>query len=474
MATAFDSHITWAQLKTALSRRLGDSTKTYWSDPELAVYLTETLRTWGLLTGFWRDTGVFVTAASTPFYDLTTLKNSGGDSILSYTVKDQDTLTIIQYHLLEPSTGNSWTGSEQFVLADITNSMQKRRDQVIAETGCVVARTTGIPITVNSSSKFLADNIIAIRRLAFVTAGGVITPLLPSDILSQRNYASDELYTPGDPYSYSSASARPTEIILVPPPSQPGTLDLVAVQTGIPLNPVVGVLLGLPDDYSWAIKWGTLADLLAKDGPAKDAIRSAYCERRFKLAIELIKIAPVVVNATINGVPLDTDSLTNMDAANSSWQSTTGVPNSIASIRTLVAFSPSPDGIYSTSFDVVSKAPLPVADTDFVQIGREQLDPILDYAEHIALFKSGGEEFRASFKGAENFFNAAIAYNERLASMNSNVLTLMAQSSADTEDRQPRVSGGLGALQGQPVSGGSATLDQNQQQTNPDDGQMGQ
>lgn len=481
MAIVPYQHTTWAQLKTALALRLTDPNNLYWTDGELGLYLTETLRTWNVLTGFYRDTGTLNTTSAVPFYDLTTLTNGDDTPLLSYTATDQTIVKYIQYHLLEPVTGNSWTGSEQFTLSDITNAIQKRLNQLLADTGCVVTRTNNIALAANVPSLFLSDKIIAIRRLAFIDGTvGAVHPLLPTDILSQRNFASENLYTPGDVYTYSSASARPTEIIFVPPSSQPGTLDLVAVQTGAILDPTTGVLLGIPDDYIWAIKWGALADLLAKDGPANDHPRSAYCERRYQLGVELLKIAPTVVNAEINGVSLDTDSLTNMDAFNSNWQTSLSLPDSIATIRTLTALSPCPDGVYSIEFDVVAKAPIPAGilnqttlnDSDYVQIGREQLDAVIDYAEHLATFKMGGDEFRSTLKGAENFFNAALAYNERLTAMNPNILTLLGQASADVEDRNYRVPGGLGSLQGQPVSGGSASIDQSGP-TDPDSGQMG-
>ncbi len=481
MTTPPYQHITWGQFKAALALRLSDPNNIYWKDGELGLYLAEAFRTWNVLTGFWRDTGVLATTTAVAFYDLTTLVNGDSVPLLNNTVLDQDILTLVQYHLLEPVTGNSWVGSEQFTLNDVTNAMQKRRDQILADTGCVVTHTNGIILPATQNKLFLSDQIIAIRRLAFIdSVAGIAHPMIPTDILAQRNFSSSDLYTPGNVYTYSSASARPTEIVIVPPSNQPGTLDLVAIQTGAALNPAVGVLIGIPDDYVWAIKWGALADLLAKDGPARDHVRSAYCERRYQLGVELIKIAPVVVNAEINGVPLDTDSLTNMDAFNQSWQTSLGIPDAIAAIRTLVALSLCPDTTYSITFDVVCKAPIPAGilaqtsadNSTFVQIGREQLDAILDYAEHLATFKMGGEEFRSTVKGAENFFNAALAYNERLTGMNPNVLTLLGQASADTEDRSYRVSGGLGSLQGQPVSGGSATVDQSAP-TNPDSGQMG-
>lgn len=460
------THSTWGQLKAALALQLSDPNKLYWKDGELGLYLAETLRTWAVLTGFWRDTGVINTVASTPFYDLKTLTNAATTELLSYTVVDEDIAEYIQYHFLEPATGNSWTGSEQFTAADLAGAIQKSRDQLISDTGCVVTRLT-ILLPANQNRLVLSDRVIALRRVSFIDSAGVGHPMFPADIFTQRNYASDQLYTSGDAYTYSSASARPTEIMIVPPTSQNGTLDILAVQSGATFDPASTNLLGIPDDYVWGVKWGAMADLLAKDGPARDPVRSAYCERRYQLAVELIKMAPVVVNAAINGVPLDTDSITNMDSYNQYWQTTTGTPNSIASIRTLVALAPCPDGVYSASFDVAAKAPIPSGilaqtiadDSIYVQLGKEEIEAVLGYAGHLAAFKMGGEEFRSTFKGAENFFEAALAYNERLAAANPNVLTLMVQSYQDDEDRPYRVPGGLGALQGKPASGGSATLD---------------
>lgn len=476
------SHTTWADLKTALSLRLHDPSKLYWVDAELGIYLKEALRMWSASTAFWRDKGTITLSADTPFYDLATIPLRNADdnaALLSYTVTDQDIVTQIQYHLLEPATGSSWTGSEQFTLADLTRALNRRRNQFIADTGCVVTRTTGIATNPNSNHVFLDDDVVAVRRLAFVSAPGTVYPLMPTDILSQRNYDSSQLFTPGVPYSYSSASARPTELVLTPFP-EPGTLDLVAIQSGADLNPATGVALGIPDDFAPFVKWGVMADLLSKDGPARDAVRAGYCERRYQLGVLLARHSPVVINAEINGVPLDTDSLTNMDAYDRTWQHATGTPNSIASIRTLVALSPCPDAVYSALFDVVAKAPIPATDGDFVQIGREQIGAILDYAEHLAAFKMAGEEFKATFKGADNFFTAAVAYNERLAAQNPNILTLMLQSSADTEDRQYGTPRGVGTLTGQPASGGSATLaarpgraSQQYSPTDPDMGQMG-
>jgi len=473
---------TWGELKAFLALRLSDPNNIYWSDGELGLYLAETLRTFGLLTGFWRDTGVIQLSDDTPFYDLATipLQNGDGTDLLTYTVTDQDIVRLIQYHLLEPSTGNSWTGSEQFTLSDLTQALNKRRDQLQSDTGCVITRSL-VPTTPGDSSVFLSGLLIGLRRVAFVGSDNVAYPLVNTDILAQRNYQGVAFTDPGIPYSYSTASARPLELILIPPPNQPGQLDILSVQDGVVLDPTVGVAVGVPDDYTPAIKWGVMADILGKQGPAYDPIRAAYCERRFNLFVELIRMAPVVVNATINGIPLDTDSITNMDFYNQTWQTTTSLPDSMASMRSLIALAPCPNDEYAASLDVVTKAPIPAGiiaqtiddDDEYVQIGKELLDAVLDYSEHLAAFKMGGEEFKATFRGADNFFDEAVNYNRRLVALNPNAKLLGQQSMADNEDKPQRVSSpGLGALEGNPVSGGSATVDQDNQ-TNPQDGQMG-
>jgi hypothetical protein len=118
------THVSFSDLKSALAQRLGDVGKVYWTDTEIGLYIIEALRTWSMLTGYWTDLGTLNTAAGTAFYDISTLTNSSAESLLSYAVTDSDILTNIQYHLIEPATGTSWTGSEQFTLAGVTQELR--------------------------------------------------------------------------------------------------------------------------------------------------------------------------------------------------------------------------------------------------------------------------------------------------------------------------------------------------------------
>ena len=423
------THTTYASLKSSLAGRLGDTGMVYWTDTELGLYCLEALRTWGLLTGYWRDIGSTATVSGTPLYNVSSITNAGGDALLSSTVTDSNMVSLIQYHLLEPSTGVSWTGSEQFTLADVTGALQRRRDKLLVETGATVTLSSQV-LAAGSSTIDLTDTILAIRRLSWKGVSGTDWALYPEDINNQRNYSLSYLLTQGTPQTYSSISTQPLSLQIAPPSNEPGTLSILAVESGAALT-AAGIALGIPDDMSWIVKWGALADMLGKQGPAQDLPRSYFCERRWRLGLEAAKVYPTVINAQINGVSLGSDAISSFDQYKPNWYTTTGTPSLIGSLRNYIALSTCPDGIYSILLEVVRKAVLPSADGDFIQIGREILDPLLDYAEHLATFKCGGHEFKHTYRGAQNFFNAALSYNQQLAAKSPNIVEIMRQSTRD-------------------------------------------
>jgi hypothetical protein len=81
----------------------------------------------------------------------------------------------------------------------------------------------------------------------------------------------------------------------------------------------------------------------------------------------------------------------------------------------IIAVSPPPDtGPYSMTFTVVQNAPIPANDAAPVQLARDDLDAVLGYAVHIAMFKSGGSEFTDTMPLLDNFIKAAARYNSKL------------------------------------------------------------
>ena len=431
------THTTFGTLKTQFSRRLGDS-GVFWPDAELGRYLTESLRVWGVLSAFWRERAGFATTASTAFYALQT-QVAG---LLGYTVTDRDVISDLLDSLMEPPiTGWSlYPGTEMFTLNDLSDALTRRRDQFLAETGVVLTRQD-VPIP-PAGRVDLPDTVIDVRRLVWRSVAGVNSHLWREDewalTTATRGQWAVNPATP--PTAYSVMASQPVQVQLAPVPSDAGTLDLISVSTGAALDPSTSAtVLGIPDDLCWAVKWGALADLLGRDGPASDPARSAFAESRYQQGVQVARLLATVVQAQINGVPLVADSLQTLDAARANWQNTTATTPSIIALAglNLMALHPAPDAAYGVTLDVVRNAPVPSVDGDYIEIGREQLDALLDYACHLASFKMGGQEFQATIREADNFLRQAMGYNERLAAAARYIVPSRDQARLE-EKRRPR------------------------------------
>jgi hypothetical protein len=148
-----------------------------------------------------------------------------------------------------------------------------------------------------------------------------------------------------------------------------------------------------------------------------DPTRAEYCEKRYQYGVQLAKSAPILVSARIGNIPLHFASLYDMDSYAINWQNTTAAtPTQILHAgRNLIAVYPPPSGVTALTLDFIQNAPIPVNDAANVELGRETLEAILDYAEHLAMFKISGEEWAATNNLLENFMRHAAVYNSRLA-----------------------------------------------------------
>jgi hypothetical protein len=104
----------------------------------------------------------------------------------------------------------------------------------------------------------------------------------------------------------------------------------------------------------------------------------------------------------------------------------------------MFAVSPPPDTAnYSITLDVVQNAPVPVNAGDQLQLGREELDAIIGYAEHLALFKVGGAEFLSTTPLYDQMVRLAGVYNERLIAQ-VDFLGAMSDRAIREENLRPR------------------------------------
>ena len=437
------THTTRAQLKTSLLARLDDASAVFWTNTgtfnELDLYINEALRTWGSLTGFYRDRAIFNTVDSDIYYDLTSVLTPAHRSL---NILDQDIIALMQYHLLEPATPTAWSGTDMFILSDLTNALQRRQNQFLYETGIHLSERTQV-VQAKKENVALDDTVIDIRRAGWKDTSNNRNTLWREDewALSAFNPKWNVDADEPVPNSYSVAASPPLGMRLAIPPISTGTLELLTVETGTALNPSVGVTMSVPDDLTWVLKWGALADLLGQDGQARDVLRAQYCERRWREGLEIARIYPSVVHTEINGVESKLDSVLDLDSFEPSWQNGTDTPiiAALAGLN-LMAFSPVPDDVFSATVDIVKNTPVPLTDAGFIQVGREEIDVILDYAFHLSLFKSGGAEFAATIPHYERIVRHAAIYNDKLKAAIANVDEMAGRSHRETKQRLRRES----------------------------------
>lgn len=125
-----------------------------------------------------------------------------------------------------------------------------------------------------------------------------------------------------------------------------------------------------------------------------------------------------VMRVALNNVPLDLTSLQSLDLGQPGWQGdTAGTPRRWFPVAlTQIGIYPTDaTGGNSLLVEGVLAAPTLVADTDYLNLGQWQVQALLDYVHHLAAFKQGGEEFKASLATFKNFVKAAAVQNSKFA-----------------------------------------------------------
>jgi hypothetical protein len=429
------SFVSLVQAQSDLGARLYDPTNQFWSAAELSAYLLEALQEWNALTSWWATDFTFTLSPSSQWYDLTLLPGSPRP----LTVTDQTLLSLIEYHLLEPQTPNyplAWLGSSQFALSDILGAIQRRRDETLSLSGCQLTRSV---IPVPFGRVYLTDSTIDVRRVAWFPQTGLgysTNPLYQADGL-EKEYFSPGWTTgaQGPPNLWLESTQPPLSFDVDTTPPVSGNFELLLINAGPALSQAQSTILGIPDDWAWVVKWGALGDLLSREGSAKDPLRATYANKRYREGIVLLSQASALLLLRVNNLPLETDAVRNGDNYNVGWQGLAPGAPQVAYVAglNLIAF-PTVDGsTYSILGTVVQNAPFTDANGN-LQVARENYDVILDEAQHLAMFKVGGQEFVSTFPLRQRFLKQASIYNSKLTDLGDMVGTIL-----DTSSQESRV-----------------------------------
>jgi len=390
-----------------------------WTQAELIAIITETLRMWGLATGFWRNTGTLTTTAGIALYDLNSLLQPAG--ILDYTVRDVDLLPLMCFQLCEPASTTTWNGSSQFSLAELVAELQRARNEFLDSTMTTLSQQSYLAPP-GTGQVDLGDTTTAIRRAMWRAQNGQYSNLHWSDQLSAASY--NQLYPlqPGTPRTYSILSSPPLAMQLIPTNDDTGTVELLTVLTGTDLDPTAGIVLGVPDDTTWIVRSLAMALLLEKDGEAADPARAQVYRQRYQMGMALTNQMAQVLFIEAEGVPIIPSPLAGLDYlyAAPHWQSARrGAPKNAGLIGgNMVGIQPVPDRAYQITFSVVAKAPIPPTLADPIQLGREDLAALLDGAESTAMLKLGAAMMDDAARLFQSFIAGCSRYNTKMSVWN--------------------------------------------------------
>lgn len=428
--------ITFSQAVSEVALRLGDENMVFWSSEELGLYISEALRLWNCLTAYW----------ATP-YELTftqvTNQNwyaaNGSGSPRQPALTDTDVYTLIEYHLLEPATGSTWTGTDQFSIADLSQACSRRRNEILQAAACNMAESS-LSVTPNTSAVGVNDLYLDVRRCRWVPAANQGSPvtLQRGDSRSFQYFTPRYAQTNGNPLRWDVIGSPPQTITLDTMVNVPSTLQVLGMKAGDDFDPPASSPLLMPDDWMWVLKFGAMADILSKEQEGKDLERAAYCRQRYEEGLKLMARMPWLLQAFINGVAVDTQALAGADRTNYEWQSRSAAyPEVVVGGIDLYAVSPVPTGTLSLLLMVVGNAPIPASDDAEIQVPRDVMDAILSEAQHLALFKSAGAEFKESLVLHQEFIKMALRTNARLRE--SGILSTTIRPPVSEQDQeQPR------------------------------------
>lgn len=119
-----------------------------------------------------------------------------------------------------------------------------------------------------------------------------------------------------------------------------------------------------------------------------------------------------ILRVELNGKSLGSSSLYDLDYGQPTWESETCTATTQpqvfapAGMNMFAIWPASYAGGEALAVEGVVPAPLLTAGVK-VNIGQDELETILDYAEHVAQFKEGGQEFEASQESLKSFLKEA-------------------------------------------------------------------
>ena len=158
------------------------------------------------------------------------------------------------------------------------------------------------------------------------------------------------------------------------------------------------------------------------EGERRDKFRAEYCAMRVKDAMVVARVYPGVYRAFIDNQETGVTTAWDQDAVAPNWRNQRGDSQQVIQHSfNYVSLSPVPtttsshlDGKFTLTCDVSANAPIPESEAEYLDLGSEHVQTLLDYAHHLACFKLGGQEFADSIPSYQRFLLQAMSLNAKL------------------------------------------------------------
>jgi hypothetical protein len=215
---------------------------------------------------------------------------------------------------------------------------------------------------------------------------------------------------------------------------------MLAAYAGLPFSPPTVNLVGIPDDWTPALIYGALADVLANAPDGRDALRAKYCLSRYEQLKKAMVTLPWLIRASVESLAVDTPGFLAMDSQLQNWEQNQSItdPTIVVGAVDLVALAPfvvTNGPTVSSVLTLVGNAPVPTSDATPIQLSKDGVDAVLNYAQHIASFKQGGEDFALTLPLYEQFEAYCRMKNSQYAALGIYRPDLFGQGSRnDAED----------------------------------------
>ncbi|MGH7183897.1 MAG: hypothetical protein ACREJN_18230, partial [Nitrospiraceae bacterium] len=159
---------------------------------------------------------------------------------------------------------------------------------------------------------------------------------------------------------------------------------------------------------------------LGRDSVSKDSLRQKYCQMRYQQGLSMLFNASAVLVARMNAAQMDIESVQTADQYRPGWQAEAQNTPDLLLLAGLNTFAVAPvpsAAAKALTLIVVQNAPLPAGGGSNIQMGRDEYDVVLDYAQHLASLKMGGAEFLSTFPLLSRFYRQCQLSGSKLAQL---------------------------------------------------------